>query len=243
MNQLEAVFANLDRWRHLPNYQLERRSDIFFSVYLKGLLEEVTGVALDDVIIPELPIKRELIWDNLATDKSVKVDYVLFAKDRTKVFFIELKTDAGSRRDVQDEYLEAAERLGFRKIVEGICSIVRKTTTHQKYHHLVSTLAALGYVKMPDDIQEFLYPAPKVGLSERLRKVEATAGESTVEVLFVQPKRSPAREGPRRRSDDYRCIEFAEFAEFVERHDDPLSKVFAAHLRKWTATAGSSVPT
>ena len=82
MNNREPVFANLDRWRHLPNYQLERRADIFFSVYLRGLMEEVTGVALDDVIIPELPIKRELIWSDLATDKSVKVDYVLFSKDR-----------------------------------------------------------------------------------------------------------------------------------------------------------------
>jgi len=54
---LDAVFGNLDRWRHLPAYQLERRVDIFFSVYLKGLLEEVTGVALEEELLPELPIK------------------------------------------------------------------------------------------------------------------------------------------------------------------------------------------
>jgi hypothetical protein len=232
MNQLEAVFANLDRWRHLPNYQLERRADIFFSVYLRGLMEEVTGVALDEVVIPELPIKRELIWSDLATDKSVKVDYVLFSKDRAKVFFVELKTDAGSRRDAQDHYLETAKQLGFRKIVEGLCSIIRKTNSHQKYHHLMTALAGLGYVTMPGDIREYLYPAPRVGLSERLRQVAPTATDSAVEVLYVQPE---ATEGNR-------CIDFERFAVFVEGHDDPLSRVFAAHLRKWKDAAGACVP-
>jgi hypothetical protein len=33
LGPLDSVFAHLDRWRHLPNYQLERRADIFFSVY------------------------------------------------------------------------------------------------------------------------------------------------------------------------------------------------------------------
>ena len=145
---------------------------------------------------------------------------------------MELKTDAGSRRDVQDHYLETAKQLGFRKVVAGICSIVRKTTAHQKYHHLVSALAALGYVTMPDDIREFLYPAPRVGLTERLRRVAATEADSTIEVLYVQPESTKGD----------RCIDFARFAEFVERHDDPLSRVFAAHLRKWKDAAGACVP-
>lgn len=229
MNQIETVFANLDRWRHLPNYQLERRADIFFSVYLKGLMEEVTGVALDDAIIPELPLKQD------ASASSDKVDYVLFSKERTKVFFIELKTDAGSHTEKQRFYLERARDLGFRKIVEGLCSIVRKTEKHQKYHHLMSTLAGLGYVTMPDDIREYLYPRVVPGLSARLRQIQPSAVDSTVEVWFIQP-------GP---CGDDRCpnvVDFSRFAEFVERHDDPLSRVFGAHLRKWKDAAGACVP-
>ena len=228
MNQIEAVFANLDRWRHLPNYQLERRADIFFSVYLKGLMEEVTGVALDDVIIPELPLKRD------ATDQSVKVDYALFAKDRSKVFFVELKTDGGSRRDQQDRYLLEASQDGFRKVIDGLCSIIRKTNAHQKYHHLMTALAGLGYVTMPGDIREYLYP-PRPGLSERLRRVEAAGSKSSIEVWFLQPEKLPDDKFPN-------CIDFGRFAEFVDRHDDPLSKVFAAHLRKWKDAAGACVP-
>lgn len=232
MNHLEALFANLDRWRHLPNYQLERRADIFFSIYLVDLLKEVTGVDLDHAIVPELPIKRDLIWTDLPTDKSVKVDYVLFAKDRSRVFFVELKTDGGSRRDEQDHYLETAKQLGFRKIVEGLCSIVRSTTAHQKYHHLLSLLAGLGYVTMPADIREYLYPRPRPGLSARLEQIAPTALESTIEVLYIQPTNT---EGDR-------CIDFETFAEHVARHDDPLSQTFAAHLRKWRDAAGACVP-
>ena len=54
MDPLSRVFENLDRWRHLPGYQLERRADIFFSAYLEDVVEEVTGVPLEEEIIPEL---------------------------------------------------------------------------------------------------------------------------------------------------------------------------------------------
>ena len=232
MDPLAALFQNLDRWRHLPGYQLERRADVFFSVYLRGLVEEVSGTPLDEVLLPELPIKRDLVWTDVPTEKSVKVDYVLFSRDRAKVYFVELKTDAGSRRDEQDHYLEAAKRLGFAKIVDGVCSIIRKTTAHQKYHHLVSALAKLGYLTMPDDIRAYLYPAPRPGLSQRLARIVPTGADASVEVLYVQPEAT----------DGDRCIDFEQFAAFVDRHDDPLSRMFAAHLRRWRTPAGRVEP-
>ncbi|MCP4600495.1 MAG: hypothetical protein GY847_08180, partial [Proteobacteria bacterium] len=142
---INTVFNNLDHWRHLPNYQLERRADIFFSIYLKGVVENATGIELEDEIIPELPIKRDLVWPEHPTSKSVKVDYTLFSKDRSRVYFVELKTDVGSRRDEQDHYLHKARELGFGKIVEGIRNILLATSFHQKYHHLASILARLGF--------------------------------------------------------------------------------------------------
>ena len=33
-NHVNILFERLENWRHLPNYQLERRTDIFFSLYL-----------------------------------------------------------------------------------------------------------------------------------------------------------------------------------------------------------------
>jgi len=232
MDPTTSIFSNLDRWRHFPAYQLERRVDIFFSVYLKALLEEVTGVALEDDLLPELPIKRDLIWPEFAGHSSVKVDYALFAKDRSRVFFVELKTDAGSRRERQDHYLETASRLGFRKIIDGFCAILLKTDAHQKYHHLASALARLGYLTTPNDLRQFIYPSPRVGLSMRLAAIQAAGVDSVVEVIYVQPE---VTEG-------VRVVDFAQFAEFVGRHPDPLSQTFAAHLLKWRAEAGSSEP-
>lgn len=233
MNPLGTIFENLDRWRHYPAYQLERRADIFFSVYLKGMVEEVMGVALEDEMIPEMPIKRDLIWSELPTDKSVKVDYALFSKDRSKVFFVELKTDSGSRREAQDHYLETAKKLGFAKIVEGFTSIIRKTSAHQKYHHMATSLARLGYLSMPHDLREYLYPTPRSGLSERLREMSVTGTDSAIEVVYVQPLSTNGDN----------CVDFTRFAAFVARHDDPFSRMFAEHLLRWRDVAGSSPPT
>lgn len=33
---VERAFELLDRWRHLPAYQLERRADIFFALFFAG---------------------------------------------------------------------------------------------------------------------------------------------------------------------------------------------------------------
>lgn len=232
VDPLDALFLNLDTWRHLPNYQLERRADIFFSVYLKGVVEEFTRVALEEDILPELPLKRDLIWPNHPTNKSVKVDYALFAKDRSRVFFVELKTDGASRRDAQDTYLETAKDLGFRKIVEGIREILLSTTAHQKYHHLAVVLERLGYLALPRDLPSYIYPAPRDGLRASLGQIVVAAHDPAVEVIYLQPEASAGE----------RCIDFEMFAQHVEKFSDPVSRKFAEHLRSWRAAAGSRVP-
>jgi hypothetical protein len=226
VDPLDVVFRHLDRWRHLPAYQLERRADIFFSVYLKGVIEGFTGVALEDEIIPELPIKHD------RTNQSYKVDYALFAKDRSRVFFVELKTDAASRREGQDTYLETARCLGFRRVLEGVRAILLSTTAHQKYHHLAVALARLGYLSLPSDLQSYVYPESRSGLRSRIEQIVIPRENPSVEVIYVQPE---SKEGDR-------CIDFARFAEHVRKHSDPFSMQFAEHLLRWKAIAGSSEP-
>ena len=34
MTKIDTVFDSMDRWRHLPGYQLERRADLFFALYM-----------------------------------------------------------------------------------------------------------------------------------------------------------------------------------------------------------------
>jgi len=231
-DSLATVFSLLDRWRHFPNYQLERRPDIFFAVYLRDVLASEAGVALHATVIPEFPLKRDLIWPDKPTSKSVKVDYVLFAEDLSRVFLVELKTDAGSRRDAQDHYLERAREVGFMTILEGVRDIVLATSSHQKYHHLVSALAELGLMSMSPDLRDYLYPRPRPGLTQRLGQLEVGDAEPKVEAWYIQPE---ATEGDH-------CIDFATFAAHVEKADDSLSEMFAAHLRRWVEPAGASIP-
>ncbi|HEV8321235.1 MAG TPA: hypothetical protein VG389_06430, partial [Myxococcota bacterium] len=93
------LFVLMDRWRSLPSYQLERRADIFFAPFLAGFVGSMEGVVIAPTIVPEFPVRQQ---DSNRTDK---VDYVLFSADRTRVFFLELKTDVGSLRTEQNQYL------------------------------------------------------------------------------------------------------------------------------------------
>lgn len=43
MNKTETIFNLMDSWRRLPSYQLERRADLFFALYIPQALEEKLG--------------------------------------------------------------------------------------------------------------------------------------------------------------------------------------------------------
>jgi hypothetical protein len=226
MDPLDTVFRHLAQWRHLPAYQLERRADVFFSVYLRDVVEEVTGVPLEDVMIPEFPVKHD------GTHESDKVDYVLFAKDRSRVYFVELKTDGGSRRPSQDAYLKRAASRGFRHAVEGVRAIKLRSKEYGKYHHLAVLLQRLGYLSLPDNLADHIYREPRRGLSKLLERVVVAPLDSTIEVIYVQPHEA---EGDR-------CIDFERFATHVRRHADVFSASFAAALMDWRRNAGSCPP-
>ncbi|MCB9540785.1 MAG: hypothetical protein H6704_31575 [Myxococcales bacterium] len=230
MHAIDPVFDLLDRWRHLPAYQLERRADVYFALYLPEVLEAVTGTPIDPRLVPELPIKRDLIWRDSPSNLSVKVDYAAFAADRSKVFLVELKTDDGSRNAIQDHYLETAAALGLAPILEGVVAVARKSTAHGKYAHLLALLAEHGCLKLPDGLLAKAHSDHRQGLRKLQVQVEVTVapGEWATEVIYVQP--NGAGEG---------CIDFERFATVVEKRGDPLSQRFARSLRTWaTERAG-----
>ena len=66
----------------------------------------------------------------------------------------------------------------------------------------------------------------------RPRKIAVAAIDPAVEVLYVQPHSTAGD----------RCIDFARFASYVERFDDPLSRRFAEHLVLWRNPAGAVEP-
>ncbi len=157
MNHTEAIekmLVNLDTWRHLPKYQLERRADLFFGLFVRQLIAEHTGDRISPVVIPEFPFK---LYDG--TNHTVNFDYVLFSEDGRRVYILELKTDANSVDGDQLAYLKKAADKGFEEVVSGIAEVRSKTGHKGKYDYLFSLLDQIKF-KEPEII--LLYLTPKL---------------------------------------------------------------------------------
>jgi hypothetical protein len=98
LNSVERIFNNLDDWRKLPAYQLERRADIYFATYLPEVLKNLKIINnINDVaIIPEFPLAKKALDEKYKYRDSVKVDYLVLNKENKKAIFVELKTDMTS---------------------------------------------------------------------------------------------------------------------------------------------------
>ena len=153
-NALDQLFRTLDVWRHLPDYQLERRADIFFTPYLPGLIASRFGKAIHPVVVPEFPLKKT---ENF---QSNKVDYVLFAQDQSEVFFVELKTDlAIATTTCRMRIWPRRSAYDFDSVLLNLAQIFRKTNAKEKYLHLLYLLQAAGQIHLRDDLTGGLVPA------------------------------------------------------------------------------------
>jgi len=208
MNPINKLFDNMDKWRHLPAYQLERRVDIFFSIYLPEVLADKFGVDIEGVV-PEFPIHIGTI-SNIETNKSFKIDYLARAKKSHRLFFVKFKTDVGSRRLAQDSYLERARQAGMAELLGGLRKIYQATTSKKKYNHLLSLLDELSLIKRTSS-----------GV------FEINPGEYDIEIVYIQPNNPFGQNN---------VIPFKNFSEIVKRHGDEVSLRFAESLRRWADT-------
>ncbi|MCA9547394.1 MAG: hypothetical protein KC613_23485 [Myxococcales bacterium] len=226
------LLDRLDRWRHLPDYQLERRADVFFSLYLPEVLGAHFGAAFDPTLVPEFPVRLGLIHGT-PSNQSFKVDYLALSADRSALWLVELKTDPGSRNTTQDENMQGAVAAGAAALLQGVVHIARASKHKQKYGHLLAALAGLGLLRVPGDLWDILYPDVRRGLTARLGDIRVAPGvaQMTVRLAYVQPEAHHPGE-----------IGFDTVAAVVERHLDPLSQRFAASLRRWSRVAGSTDP-
>jgi hypothetical protein len=208
MKRIEELFNNMDEWRHLPSYQLERRADIFFSIYMDTLLQSRFNVEIDRVI-PEFPVRIGTIHPKIDTNKSFKIDYLAKAKDSNQIIFVELKTDLGSRREKQDWYLKKAQDIGAIKLLEGLVEIYRATTAKKKYLCLLQSLEIMGLIKF------------SLG-----GEIEIIQDEYRIDVIYIQPNNKNGEEN---------ILSFHEAAEIIEQQSDELSIRFAQSLREWAS--------
>ena len=146
---IDGVFDLLDKWRHLPAYQLERRADIYFAMFLPDVLNaHYKPLAFRETIIPEFPLKK-------ANNQSDNADFFALSEDGKCALLIELKTDMGSLRKKQDGYLRSTAGSELRTLVDDILRISRsKYAEHRKYIHLLELLSKLGLVDGTEDVWE-----------------------------------------------------------------------------------------
>ena len=207
MKTINNIFDNLDLWRNLPAYQLERRADIFFSIYLPEILSQKVGIDIEGVI-PEFPIRVGTIQPEHDINKSFKVDYLAKAKDGRTILFVELKTDHSSRRGKQDWYLQRASQVGIVELLVGLRQICKVTKSRRKYRILLGLLQELGLIVM-DDVEAF----------------EIVPAKYTIQVIYIQPNNPGGQEN---------VITFKEVSQWIENHEDELSRRFSKSLLKWS---------
>src|ERR1051326_388533 len=210
MNELiNQLFANLDMWRHFPAYQLERRADVFFSIYLPGFLQAEKGYDVQ-AIIPEFPIRVGTIHTKQDVNKSFKVDYLVKVNNPSRVLFIELKTDNHSRRPKQDWYLEAAKDKGMRSLLLGLKNIYAATNAKNKYDHLFRSLESANLIRLSGE-----------------NRFEVVDDQTVISILYLQPNSTI----------DEDVITFDEFAKYVGKKKDELSQRFAKSLIAWASSS------
>ena len=222
MNKIDTIFNLMDSWRHLPGYQLERRADLFFALYIPQALEEKLGFSIRPRLIPEFPARIGTIYPERDSNQSFKIDYFGLSEDGQKAVFVELKTDTSSRRSEQDAYLKAAKEAGLLSLLEGVLEIFRATNAKRKYIHLIDQLASMGLYQIPDSAREIMAGDNLRGITEASRAVAITSAVTDCAIVYIQPQGS----GPE-------SISFGDFSKTVQKHDDEISSRFAQSLLEW----------
>lgn len=251
---IERVFEVLDKWRHLPAYQLERRADIFFALYLPEVLGKHFGMKVDPLLVPEFPIKKK--GDNT----SNKADYLALQESEggepaKQPFLVELKTDmaslTSSKAKNQKKLLEEAAEKDIEDLVCGVIDISKsKHADRRKYIHLLWRLQELGLVSgVNKDVYTRAFPEVKPGdvpkvksgvVTKGLAKVKVTVaakGCPKPKVVYIQPESDSSHK-------DIHYISFEDFAGIIERgenKDDAIRRSFACCLRKWKQEKAGSL--
>lgn len=225
MERLRTLFEMMTDFRTLPAYQLERRADIFFALYLEELLKHCGYFDKDEkvLIVPEFPIKKA------GCNRSYRADYMVCST--RKAVYAELKTDNRSicRRQVQ--YLSDAVRTPMRDVARNIAELYAASALHSKYGALIHRLE--GW---------FLYESETHFRNSRTHRILTDISPNYAHLDRIT-ERTVVYILPDRRNDDilhkhgFETIVFEQIIDLLHdesRHgDDPTARIFAEALAKW----------
>lgn len=209
MNGIERVFDRLDRWRCLPDYQLERRADLFFSLYLPEILEDLFGHPFRPFVVPEFPIKQK-------SNLSDKVDYVALSSDFKQLVLVELKTNMKSLRETQFEYLRLGACKSGEELLTDLKTIHKASRAKPKYDALSAELAVMGFTETRAKTIKANHPVVLIAPETEFKK------RAGIESIFKRKKEVP-----------FHIVGFETVRVIVLRHGDPVSQRFAESLKMW----------
>lgn len=184
------------------------------------------------IIVPEFPIKRELVCRGYKTNKSIKIDYIAFGTNGT-VYYIELKTDINSRRVSQDDYMETCMSVGFASIINGLKDIFMATSSKQKYYQLFELLQAAEVISLPPGLKEAILSKSRESIS-LIKCIELKREFPKSKIVYIQPNMEKDNENKY-------FIGFEDIVEVLKGHNDEFSRVFSEYLLKWRSPAGGSI--
>ena len=219
---IDSLFKLLDNWRLLPSYRLEPRTDVFFGLFLPQALDRhlvPRGVEIDPRLIPEFPLGQN------GTKRSDKADFIALSTDRKHAFLIELKTDMGSLRHLQEDYLERAVKRGMPKILCDVRRMAKASNprSRKKYFQLLRAMGGLGLMTLPQDFEQKARESPRRVVFECIDRIVIASPAPSLSVIHVLPKAIDGKD----------CIDFETFARVVETRGR-IGKRFAESLRDWT---------
>jgi len=201
-----AYFEMMKDWKRLPAYKAEPRIDSLAGHYLPEMLSDLLGERMTG-IVPELPLHIATLRPEIPSNQSWKVDFLLVGETRN--WLVEFKTDSGSRRGAQDDYLLDAQRVGTDAVLDGIRRIEKATSSQyrHKYAHLLEKLRTLGL----------------------LDEGNAWTGRNpALEIVYVQPHAAEEAGAER-------VVDFCQMADWLEAKfpGEAFETAFAQALRGW----------
>lgn len=216
MKEIEIIFKLLEKWRKFPKYQLERRLDIFFALYLPEILKKVPNINIEvthNDIIPEFPLKKN------NSCSSTNVDYAIFSNEngKIKLYLLELKTDMNSIDNEQITYYKKAKEKGFLQILTDIIKIQKKSSQWKKYDNL------LEYIKNNYGI---IRNTTSIGSQKRKNwEIVKESIIEEIEIIYLVPKEDE-------RIRQYKIITFENVINIIKNNYDNISVEFCKILKE-----------